>query len=193
MKSTDTTLVAGPQPLTGGTAVWIFMAVELITFGMFLVGHAWGWRSDPDAWREGQALLHPASGLRGTLLLLVGSGLAYLGVLQHEAGRDRAAAAWLLAASATGAGFVVNKLVEYADPAMAGVSLSTSGFWFGYLFLTVLHLLHVIGAVLVLPWIAWLAWRGRAPALTVQAGASFWHLVDLVWLLLFPILYLVHP
>ncbi|MCK6504881.1 cytochrome c oxidase subunit 3 [Myxococcota bacterium] len=193
MQSADTLSPPRWRPLTGGTAVWVFMTVELVTFGMFLLGHAWGWRSEPDAYRQGQALLHPASGLRGTVLLLLGSGLAYQGVLAFEESRRRASAAWLLAAAAAGLAFAVNKVLEYADPALADVTLSTSTFWFGYLFLTGLHLLHVLGGVAVLPWLAWRAWQGQAEALTVQAGAAYWHLVDVIWVLLFPILYLMQP
>lgn len=183
-------------PLTGGTAVWIFMGVEVLTFGLFLLGHAWGWRTEPQVFAESQALLHPVSGVRGTLLLLVGSGLVVQGVLANHADRPQAAMGWLLAGAAAGLLFSVNKLLEYADPALAHVTLSTNSFWFSYLFLTGLHLLHVLGGVGIL---AVLAWRLRAGvygptnALGVEAGAAYWHLVDIIWVLLFPVLYLMHP
>lgn len=184
------------RPLTGGSAVWLFMAVEVVTFGMFLLAFAWGWRGDPTGYAESQALLHPISGLRGTVLLLLGSGMAWQAVLANEAGRPRATAGWMLGAAASGLAFTVNKALEYADPALAGVGLSTNGFWFAYLFLTVLHLLHVLLGVVGLPWVAWRARRGEygpANPLTVEAAAAYWHLVDVVWVLLFPILYLMRP
>lgn len=180
-------------PLSGGVAVWVFMTVEVVTFGMFLVAFAWGWRGAPDAFAEAQAALHPHSALRGTVLLLVGSGLAYQAVCAAADGRHRATAGWLLAAAASGLAFSVNKVLEYADPALAGVTLSTNGFWFSYLFLTALHLLHVLGGVVGLPWVAWRASRGEASLLSVEGAAAYWHLVDVVWLLLFPTLYLMHP
>jgi nitric oxide reductase NorE protein len=183
------------QPLTGGTAIWIFMGVEVFTFGMFLLGHAWGWRSAPQVYAESQALLHPASGVRGTFLLLLGSGLAYLGLLSHRGGQQRVSSAWMAGAAVAGLGFCVNKMLEYADPALAAVNLSTNSFWFVYLFLTGIHLLHVFGGVLVLLWLAWRARHPTGPAsdLAVEAGAAYWHLVDLIWVLLFPIVYLMHP
>ena len=183
------------QPLTGGTAIWIFMGVEVFTFGMFLLGHSWGWRSEPMVYAESQALLHPASGVRGTLLLLLGSGLAYLGVLSNHGGRLRASSWWMAAAAAVGLGFCLNKVVEYGDPALASISLSTNSFWFVYLFLTGIHLLHVAGGVVVLAWLSWRARHRDGPAsdLSVEAGAAYWHLVDLIWVLLFPIIYLMHP
>lgn len=185
-----------PQSLTGGTAVWIFMTVEVVTFGMFLLAFAWGWREQGEVYRAAQALLHPGSGARGTAILLVGSWFAYQGVLDNHAGRARATAGWLGAAAVAGILFSVNKIVEYSSPELADVTLSTSAFWFSYLFLTGLHLLHVLGGVLALAWIARGAARGEfgpERALTVEMVAAYWHLVDLIWVLLFPILYVMHP
>ncbi len=184
----------GWSPLTGGTAVWVFMSVEVLTFGLFLLGHAWGWRSDPEGHAAGQALLHVRSGLVGTVLLLLGSGLAYLAVLAEEQGQTRRTIVAFLAAAACGLAFSVNKLAEYASPDLAEVGLSTSAFWFSYLFLTGLHLLHVVLGVVLLAWVAWrLARGGPGPTLGVAAVAAYWHLVDVIWLLLFPIVYLMHP
>lgn len=184
------------QPLTGGTAVWVFMSVEVLTFGLFMLGHAWGWRSEPQLFAESQALLHVDSGLRGTVILLVGSWLAYQGVLANAQDRPATSAAWLASASVAGLAFTVNKVAEYLSPELAQVSLSTNGFWFSYLFLTGLHLLHVIGGVGFLGWLALrvrAGGHGSADPLTVEAGAAYWHLVDVVWVLLFPVLYVMHP
>jgi nitric oxide reductase NorE protein len=182
------------RSLAGGTVVWVFMGIEVLTFGLFLVGHAWGWRTEAASFAAAQARLHPDSGLRGTAMLLVGSWLAYEGVLANAAARR--AGPWLYAAAAAGAAFCVNKGLEYASPSLAGISLSAGAFWFSYLFLTVLHLLHVAAGVIVLAVLAFRADRGAygpAAALPVEAGAAYWHLVDLIWLLLFPILYRMHP
>jgi len=169
------------------------MAVELVTFALFLGGFAWSWRSDANAFASGQGTLHPASGLRGTVLLLVGSGLAYAATGAYAEQARRRAAAMLLATAACGGAFAVNKALEYADPSLVGVTLSSSAFWFNYLFLTGLHLLHVLLGVAALPWVAWRVSVGAADRLTVEAIAAYWHLVDVVWLLLFPMIYLVHP
>lgn len=184
------------RPLTGGTAVWLFMCVEVVSFGLFLLGHAWGWRGDEAVYRASQELLHVDSGVRGTIVLLVGSGLAYQAVLTNAAGRPRATAGWLAASAASGLVFSVNKVLEYASPELAGINLSTNGFWFSYLFITMLHLLHVLGGVGMLVYLAVQAARGvYGPdnALNIEAGAVYWHLVDVTWILVFPILYLMHP
>ncbi|MDP2312894.1 MAG: cytochrome c oxidase subunit 3 [Pseudomonadota bacterium] len=176
--------------------MWLFMCIEVITFGMFLLGHAWGWRGQAAVYREAQALLHVDSGVRGTVLLLVGSGLAYQAVLTNAAGRPRATAGWFAASAVAGLAFSVNKVLEYGSPELAGITLSTNDFWFSYIFITGLHLLHVLGGVGVLAYLSVQAARGvYGPdnALNVEAGAAYWHLVDVAWILVFPILYLMHP
>ena len=176
--------------------MWVFMSVEVVTFGLFLLGHAWSWRGDPVAFAASQAMLHPASGVRGTFFLLLGSGLAYQGVLAQQANRRSASAKWMALAATAGSLFCINKVIEYADPALAEVTLSTNAFWFSYLFLTGLHLFHVVGGVIVLGWLAWRAgWSASGPVElgTAEAGAAYWHLVDIIWVLLFPIIYLMHP
>jgi nitric oxide reductase NorE protein len=86
------------------------------------------------------------------------------------------------------------KLNEYADVFAAGTTLSTNTFWFFYLFVTGLHFLHVLAGVGFLLPTAYHAWKGAYgpnASLSVEAVAVFWHLVDLIWIFLFPLFYLV--
>lgn len=185
------------RPLTGGTALWILMTVEVATFGMFFLWFAASWHGNIDAYVASQAQLDVRSGFVGTALLLVGSWLAYDGVLTHGAGRPRATARAFLAAAGAGCLFTVNKLVEYSAHAGHDVTLSTNGFWFAYLFLTGLHLLHVVAGVVALVVFGLRGLRGSGlgpeDTLGVEATAGYWHLVDVIWLFLFPLLYLVQP
>lgn len=182
-------------PLVGGPAIWVVMAVEVVTFGLFLTYHASSWAGQVDVYRASQLQLHPTSAVLGTVLLLTGSWTAYLAAVACEEGKSRAGGGWLLATAGFGALFSANKLLEYSH--LDGVGLSTNGFWFTYLFLTGLHLLHVLAGVVAYGWLGGLAFAGRGTEgedlLNVQAAAVYWHLVDVVWLLLFPILYLMHP
>ncbi len=183
------------SPLVGGTAVWVFMGVEVGTFGLFLLAHSWMYAREPEVFAQSQALLHPGSAARGTAILLIGSWFAYQGALLFHAGKAQRASRWMAAASVSGVLFSANKIVEYASPELADITLSTNGFWFSYLFLTGLHLLHVIGGVGLFAWLSWAVAQDRLgddPPISVDAGAAYWHLVDLVWVLLFPILYLMH-
>ncbi len=183
-----------PQALTGGTALWIFMTVEVLTFALFLLVHAWGWRSEPEVYRAGQAMLHVNSAIVGTVLLLLGSGFAYQGVLAHGAGKNREPALWFAAGALAGIGFCINKIIEYSSPELAGVTLSTSSFWFSYLFVTGMHLLHVLGGIGFFGWYVVRLWRhswSKDDSLGVEAVAAYWHLVDVIWILILPIIYVM--
>lgn len=172
------------------------MTLEVVTFGMFFLWLAASWTGNVEVFAASQAMLDPRSGLIGTGLLLVASWLVYQAVLSNAADRPRATAAWLVAAGAAGLLFTGNKLLEYAAHADHGITLSTNGFWFAYLFLTMLHLLHVLGGIGAVAVVATRAARGaygpREP-LTVEATAAYWHLVDVIWVFLFPLLYVVKP
>jgi len=188
--------LASPRPvreLSGGSVIWLFVAIELLTFGLFFVGFAAARRSDPALFAAGQAQLHPVLGAINTCVLLSGGWLAARGVLANRCGEPRTTAAYLAGAALTGLVFMAIKLHEYAGVFEAGVTLSTSTFWFFYLFLTGFHFLHVLAGVGFLVPTAWRAARGAygpSDRSTVEAVAVFWHLVDLIWIFLFPLLYL---
>lgn len=181
------------RELSGGTVVWLFVAVELLTFALFFVAFASARASDPVAFADGQAQLHPLLGAINTCVLLTGSWLAARAVLANRSDQSRLASACLWGAAGSGVLFMAIKSFEYAGVLGAGISLSTSSFWFFYLFVTGLHFLHVLAGVAFLLPTAWRAGRGAygaAEPLTVEAVAVFWHLVDLIWIILFPLFYL---
>jgi nitric oxide reductase NorE protein len=181
------------RELSGGTVIWLFVAVELLTFGLFFIAFAAARRSDPALFLAGQAQLHPLLGAINTGVLLCGGWLAARGVLANRSDEPRVTAGCFAGAAASGVLFMAIKLTEYSDVFAAGVSLSTSSFWFFYLFVTGLHFLHVVAGVGLLLPTAWRAARGAygsEAGSTVEAVAVFWHLVDLIWIFLFPLFYL---
>lgn len=186
---------AAAAELSGGTVIWLFVALELLTFGLFFLAYAAMRRSDVATFDAAQAMLHPRLGAINTGVLLTGGWLAARGVLANRSGHARTTALCFAGAAGTGLVFMAIKTFEYAEVFAAGISLSTNTFWFFYLFLTGLHFLHVLAGVGFLLPVAWRAGRGGygpADALSVEAVAVFWHLVDMIWIVLFPLLYLVH-
>ena len=189
------------ENLPGGLAVWVFMTVELLTFSLFLLSHAWSWGDDPAGYAAAQALVHQGAGAFNTGVLLVASWAAARAVhanrdLDSERGATLGGRFWLMAA-VLGLGFTGLKFMEYADLIGRGLTLSSHAFWFMYFFLTFLHLMHVLGGVVFAFWAAWQAKTGKlSPAHgaggqhTAETLATYWHFVDLIWLLLFPTLYL---
>lgn len=178
--------------LPGGALIWIFITVELLTFFGFFVAFAVGYVSDPATFGDSQAHLSPLSATVNTVVLLTGSWL----VARAASPRTRPGHGWrwMIATSLAGVVFVVIKLGEYRHTLGAGIGLSTNAFWFYYLFLTFFHLLHVAAGVLFCGVIGWRMRPGAtdAPeAEVIEATAMYWHLVDLIWVFLFPLLYLV--
>ncbi len=178
--------------LPGGTVLWVFIGVELATFGAFFVAFAASAGSIDDLGAS-RGLLHPAMGAINTGVLLIGSWLAARGVLCHGTPADRRhTGLWFLACGLSGIVFLAIKSTEYADIFSEGVSLSTNTFWFYYLFLTVMHYLHVVFGVGVMLVLGMRIQRGGSVSeLGIEAAAGYWHLVDLIWIVLFPVLYLM--
>jgi len=92
----------------------------------------------------------------------------------------------LLWAGLLGAVFLVIKIHEYADVAGQGISTETHPFFTFYYLLTGFHALHVLAGMVILALVAW-----KTTSRNVEVGTAFWHMVDLVWVLLFPVIYLL--
>jgi len=192
------TPAAIPMPrLRGDLAVWIFILAELLAFGVFFLAYAFARARHPALFDAAQATLDRHAGALNTVLLVSSSACVAQAVgLIQRAHRDasRRAARWLLAAIACGGGFIVVKGGEYASHFAAGMELSSSTFSMFYLGLTGFHFMHVLLGLAVLT-VLWQRTRHGAyrsgDANGLESGAAYWHMVDLVWLVLFPLVYLM--
>ncbi|PKL74382.1 MAG: cytochrome-c oxidase [Candidatus Melainabacteria bacterium HGW-Melainabacteria-1] len=176
--------------LPGGLLIWIVFLVEMGTFALFFLVFAWLSRAEPEVFASSQALLHPDLGTLNTLILLSGSWLAARAVLASRKGTS--ISPWLLGTGLSGLVFLGIKLLEYSQIFAQGIRLSTNAFWFNYLFLTLLHNLHVIAGIYFLFYLAWHLRRGPLSSENrrrLEAAALYWHLVDVIWVLLFPLIY----
>lgn len=183
--------VVGETELPGDFAMWCFILVELLVFAMLLCSMAWARSQWPDMFAAGSARLDRGAGLFNTVVLLSGSYAAARGVYS---GHARALRRGFLIAAGCGLAYTVVKCVEYVHLYAAGYTLRTDTFHFFYFFGTAFHLMHVLLGMVMLCVIA--AHTGRHGRITAQQGrsaeavAAYWHMVDLVWLVLFPQLYL---
>lgn len=172
--------------LPGEPIMWILIASELAVFGGGLVAFLGARALDPETFAAGAATLDRAAGALNTLVLVTSGFCAAVAV--RRAGAERAAAtrAWLAAAVSLGLVFLLIKSREYADKAAQGIGLETDTFFTLYYLLTGFHALHVVAGMIILGLVAI-----RANVSAVETGAQFWHMVDLVWVLLFPVIYLL--
>jgi len=143
---------------------------------------------------DSQRHLDQSLGLLNTVLMLTSSWLVALGVQAAKRRDGRLAARLLTGAGLCGVGFVVVKYVEYTDKIYAGLTPATNDFFMFYFCYTGIHLVHVLIDLGLLTWLIRAARRGELAPSTVtniETGATFWHLVDLLWVVLFALLYLV--
>ena len=184
-----------PEPrLVGDLAVWLVICAELLTFGLLFVSYAFARMREPALFDAMQSTLDLERGALNTVLLVSGSAAVAHAVAAFERDRQAAARRWLAAALACAGGFVVLKSAEMGAKFADGVDLSTNTFWMFYIVLSGFHLLHVVAAAVFLGFVAVLARRGAyGPGRThvPETAAAFWHMVDLLWIVLFPLLYVM--
>lgn len=175
----------------GGLLLWIIVAVELATFALVFaaIGHLR--LTEPAPFAATQAALDPRWGFLLTLTLLTSGACAASAVSAYRAGALATARRRFLFAGGLGVGFLALKGREYALHLAAGEWLGASDAWDAYVLATGFHAAHVVVGVGLLFTVG--ARVGRTTfddAETAVAGtALFWHLCDLVWFFLFPLLY----
>jgi nitric oxide reductase NorE protein len=172
--------------LPGHPMMWVLILCEVITFGLMLLAFVVARAVQPRVFAAGQALLDPALGGANTLVLMTSGWLTALSVEASEAGQRGRARLRLTGAMALGGVFVVLKLLEYRDKFETGIGVETDTFFTLYFLLTGFHLLHVVMGIVVLAVVAW-----RDSTENLRTGAAFWHMVDLVWVVMYAIIYLV--
>lgn len=172
----------------GGLLAWIVIAVELATFGL-----VFGWigstrRADPAAYAAMQAELDPGFGLTLTAVLVTSGALAAAGVVRYRAGLSGQARRWFVGAGLFGVAFLALKVVDWLN---AGHGLGSSDSWDLYLLATGFHAAHVVVGVGLLVAVA--AQVGRSTfadeETAVVGSVAFWHLCDVIWFFLFPLLF----
>ena len=184
----------GPR-LAGDLAIWFFILAELLAFGVFFAAYAFTRTNHIELFNAEQAALNRNAGALNTVLLLTASYFVVRAVQAAERESARQCANWLLGAILTGFGFIVVKLGEYAAAFEHNISLSSSPFHMFYLSLTFFHFMHVILGLVILVAMWNGARRGRyrpGDMNGLETGAAYWHMVDLVWLILFPLVYVIH-
>ncbi|WP_342616254.1 cytochrome c oxidase subunit 3 [Rhodoferax sp. GW822-FHT02A01] len=181
--------------LPGDLAVWIFIFAELLVFAVLFLAYALARRSHIDLFNSEQALLDRQGGLINTLVLISSSYAVACAGAAIRANRVRACMLWLCGAWALGAVFLTLKAMEFSHDAAIGMQLSRNLFDMFYLSLTFFHFMHVLMAMVIVSVVIHNTWLGRYSAAShvgVETASSYWHMVDLVWIILFVLVYVLH-
>jgi nitric oxide reductase NorE protein len=182
-----------PYP-PGDLAIWVFILAELVAFFALFVAYAFTRLRHLALFNEMQLTLDSDAGMFNTLLLITGSWCVARAVAAIKANHVSHSAHWLLAAILTGVGFLVVKFFEYGAKFDAGINLETNLFYTFYLSLTMFHAMHVVLGMVILFFVWNTTRRGDYTSHEhrgMETGASYWHMVDLVWIVLFPLVYVM--
>tara|TARA_R110001599_G_scaffold353591_1_gene594112 strand:- start:4494 stop:5120 length:627 start_codon:yes stop_codon:yes gene_type:complete len=195
LTSHDTaTLNPRQNHVPGEIGIWLFVAGDLIVFAVFFVVIALGDVDQPEVFARSHASLDMWAGVLNTLLLLTGSWFVAVGVDKCRSTGKPVGSHYFSLAILCGMAFAANKSVEWGDKISAGITPATNDFYMFFFIFTGIHMLHVLAGIGVLLLIRSVS---RRPALTrrdistMESGATFWHLVDLLWIVLFALFYLL--
>lgn len=186
--------------------MWVFLSSEVLLFaGLFTLYFA-ARAHDPTAFHDAVKHNTKLFGSTNTAVLLISSTIAATGVHEVRAGRERRAMAFFAATIVMGVAFLVIKFTEYAKHFQDGIYPGGRGsyfvdhqasthaqFWTLYYVMTGLHAIHVtVGMGVLFSVILGLRNKTifKGKSYRADIGAMYWHLIDLVWIFLWPLFYL---
>lgn len=182
--------------------LWLFLATEVLFFGGLFLLYAHARALDPSSFAEGARHANAWFGTINTALLLTSSITATIADRAIRAGLTGLARTGWIATAALGTLFLAVKGMEYAEdfhehlfpgPLFRFHSAGATEFWNFYWVITVVHAIHLSVGVALMLRLLWL--NGRGQAIRRPAGAevttTYWHLVDIVWVTVYPLIYLV--
>ena len=186
--------------------MWLFLVTEVLFFGGLFVAYALFRWLYPESFRAASHELDIRLGTVNTAVLIASSLTMAMAVRGGQTGKSRAAAAFLVATIVLGVAFLVIKGFEYHHKFVEGLvpgplwsyqapdADKQQLFMSIYFAMTGLHATHMIIGIGVLAWLAWRSLRGAYDAHyynPIECAGLYWHFVDIVWIFLFPLLYLL--
>jgi cytochrome c oxidase subunit III len=194
-----------PQQLEASTlGMWTFLATEILFFGALFLSYVVYRHSYFEAFAEAGRHVKILHGSINTALLMTSSFTMSLAIHAAQTGRNRPLFRFLSLTILLGCAFLAVKGLEYAsdihEHLVPGThftrELPVQGqiFWFLYWIMTGVHSVHLMAGIGVLGIIAWMAWRKRFSERyhnPVLISGLYWHFVDVIWVWLYALLYLV--
>ncbi len=174
------------ENLPGDPMMWILIVSEILVFGGALWAFAGNELLNVEIYREARTHLNVPLATLNTIVLLTSGLFAAFAVRFgkfKEIGKARLS---LLGAGILGVAFMALKIYEYKEKLALGLNVETNTFYTLYYLVTGFHLAHVIFGLIILGILA--LWPTED---NLESGTAFWHMVDLIWVIIFPIFYLM--
>lgn len=186
--------------------MWIFLLTEILLFGGLFAAYSIFRAWNPDIFYNAHKFLSVELGTINTFILITTSVTMALSIRALQVSNRRHAVMYLITTLVLAAGFLAVKYFEYSHKfhlgqlpgkyySFTGIEGTNPHLFFGiYFTMTGLHGLHVIAGMVVIAWMLRRTLRGDFSGeyyTPVEVTGLYWHLVDLVWIFLFPLLYLV--
>ncbi|EHB44357.1 cytochrome c oxidase, subunit III [Mycolicibacterium rhodesiae JS60] len=188
--------VAARTWVPGEAGIWALILTDLGVFTVYFITFMYQWPHNRQAFAAGHSAITMSAGILNTFFLLSASLFVALGVQRVRLGLIAQTRRLFALAGVAGAAFVVNKYFEWSHELSQGRTPRTDTFFQMYFVLTGIHLVHVLIAMTLL-------WFMRGSAKTVcgtptfaqarfiENCSSYWHMVDLLWLVLLALFYLM--
>lgn len=178
----------------GDEGVWFFISADIALFAVLFAAFMLHRHEDPALFEQSRRLLDAGVGTLNTVILLTSSWLVALAVHAARDGERAAVSRYLVAGIGVGAGFALTKVYEYTTKVQDGLTMLSNDFFMFYYALTGLHFVHFVIGMAVLT-VCWHKCR-RDPIddryrVWIESSGCYWHMVDLLWIVLFPMIYLL--
>ena len=173
--------------------MWVFLASEIMFFAGLITAYLVLRLSHP-AWPGAEGHLSVPIGTFNTLVLITSSVTIVLALNAHQRADFTAAKIFLLITVALGCAFLGIKGYEYSQKFEHHIGPTTNIFWSCYFMLTGFHALHVLGGIITNLWFWMRLQRNELPvekSYRIELAGLYWHFVDIVWIFLFPLVYLL--
>lgn len=174
--------------------IHFFILADLLVFAALFAGFMVERAAEVTLFNESAAALDPRVGIANTLILVTSGVCVVFAVNAARAGQAAVVRGWIVAAFVVGLGFGVSKVMEYGGKISDGITMHSNDFYMFYYALTGAHFLHFLGGMIALMFIWHMAGHRAVDGPffgTIESVGLYWHMVDLLWLFIFPILYLL--
>jgi nitric oxide reductase NorE protein len=185
-----TALRSGHIP--GAGSMWFFIIGDLLIFGVYFVAYSFYRGENQELFLQGQQQLDQGIGVVNTVILLTSSLFVVLGTEAAREGKSDDASRLMCVAFVIGSIFPLMKLLEWAPKIGAGITPGENLFFMYYYIMTGLHLCHVLLGLVILGFVIHNLRKSSNPDVEfVETGAVYWHMVDLLWIVVFALFYLM--